>query len=85
MPPPLSTKGQFVLLVPERRKLKITPGERLPVDQRDDGVFLRPLHRAAGYELKPHPVSSLPRMVASTRPTRKVTVAEIARLNVELL
>ncbi len=81
----LSTKGQFVLPAAARRKLKLVPGERLTVELRDDGVFLRPLHRSAAYELKPHPVSGLPRMVALARPPRKVSAEEIARLHAELL
>ena len=81
----LSTKGQFVLPAAARRKLKLTPGERLSVELRDDGVFLRPLHRAADYESRLHPVSGLPRMVARTRPPRKVSAEEIARLNAELM
>lgn len=81
----LSTKGQVVLPAAARRKLKLALGERLEVEVRDGGVFLRPQHRSAGYAVKVHPVSGLPRMVAARRPARKVAAAEIARLHAELL
>jgi AbrB family looped-hinge helix DNA binding protein len=80
----LSTKGQLVLPALARRKLHLHPGERLGVELREGGVFLRPLKKAVAYELQPHPVSGLPRMVARGRPARKVTAGEIARLNAEL-
>jgi hypothetical protein len=63
----------------------LVQGERLSVELRDDGVFLRPQRQPAAYRLERHPASHLPRMVAVTRPERKVTAAEIARLNSELL
>ena len=81
----LSTKGQFVLPVPVRRKLNLQPGERLGVELLGDGIFLRPLKRVGAYELKKHPVSGLPRMVARGGTKHKVTAEEIARLNAELL
>ena len=83
----LSTKGQFVLSASARRKLKLAPGARLGVEVRADGVLLRPQRRSARYELERHPVSGLPRMIASTRSarTRKVSAVAIARLNAELL
>ena len=81
----LSSKGQLVLPPAARRKLKLSPGERLSVELRDDGVFIRPLHQTSEYELKPHPSSRLPRMVPKVRSSRKVTRDEIARLNAELL
>ena len=67
-----------------RRKLKLSAGERLSVELRDDGVFLRPVGQAADYVLERHPVSGLPRMRAR-RKGRKVTAEEIARLHAELL
>jgi AbrB family looped-hinge helix DNA binding protein len=81
----LSTKGQLVLPAAARRKLKLAAGERLGVELRDNGVFLRRLHHTAGYDVELHPVSGLPRMVARTRPSRKVSAEEIARLHAELL
>jgi AbrB family looped-hinge helix DNA binding protein len=81
----LSPKGQFVLPAAARRKLKLAPGERLAVEFREGGVFLRPQRRAARYEIKPHPVSGLPRMVAKVPRPRKVSSAAIARLHAELL
>ena len=81
----LSSKGQIVLPVAARRKLDLAQGERLDVELRDDGVFLRPARRRVAYRVERHPVSGLPRMVAVTPPARKVTAAEIARLNAELM
>jgi AbrB family looped-hinge helix DNA binding protein len=81
----LSSKGQVVLPAAARRRLHLIPGERLDVELRDDGVFLRPARPVAGYRLELHPDSHLPRMVAVARPARKVTAAEIARLHAELL
>lgn len=81
----LSSKGQVVLPAAARQRLHLTQGERLTVELRDDGVFLRPTRRPAAHRLERHPVSGLPRMVAVARPERKVTAAEIARLHGELL
>lgn len=81
----LSSKGQLVLPAAARRKLKLSPGEKLSVEVREDGVLLRPLNQTGEYDLRPHPVSGLPRMVPKVRPARKVTAQEIARLNAELL
>jgi AbrB family looped-hinge helix DNA binding protein len=81
----LSSKGQIVLPAAARRQLHLTQGERLDVELREDGVFLRPSRRRSAHRLERHPVSGLPRMVPLTRPARKVTAAEIARLHAELL
>lgn len=81
----LSSKGQLVLPVVARRKLKLFPGERLSVELRDDGVFIRAFNQTGEYNLQPHPTSGLPRMVPKVRPARKVSAEEIARLNAELL
>jgi AbrB family looped-hinge helix DNA binding protein len=81
----LSSKGQVVLPAAARRRLHLVAGERLDVELRDDGVFLRPARQNTGYRLEHHPVSQLPRMVPIARPARKVTAAEIARLDAELL
>ncbi len=53
--------------------------------QKYGGIFLRATRRSTAYRLERHPVSDLPRMVAVTRPARKVTAAAIARLNAELI
>ena len=81
----LSSKGQVVLPAAARKRLHLVVGERLDVELRDDGVFLRPTRQTTGYRLELHPDSHLPRMVAVARPVRKVTAAEIARLHAELL
>ncbi|MEO7412152.1 MAG: AbrB/MazE/SpoVT family DNA-binding domain-containing protein [Opitutaceae bacterium] len=81
----LSTKGQIVLPASARRQLRLSPGERLAVEVRDGGVFLRPFNQTSEYETQRHPTSGLPRMVPKTRPTRKVTAEEIARLHADLL
>jgi AbrB family looped-hinge helix DNA binding protein len=81
----LSSKGQLVLPAAARRKLKLAQGERLAVELRDGGVFLRPVGQAKKYRLTRHPVSGLPVMAAVGKVARKVTAAEIARLNAELL
>jgi len=81
----LSTRGMFVSPAAARRKLKLAPGERLAGSSsvKAESSFAQ-LRRTAGYELKTLPVSGLPRMVASARPTRKVLAEEITRLNAEL-
>lgn len=81
----LSSKGQLVLPAEARRKLRLHQGERLDVELREDGIFLRPVTRGSGYKVTKHPVSGLPVMTAVKRPVRKVTAAEIARLNADLL
>lgn len=81
----LSSKGQVVLPAAARRKLRVAPGDRLGVELRENGVFLRPLSHAVEYELQVHPGSGLPRMVARRKTGHKVTAEEIARLNAELL
>jgi AbrB family looped-hinge helix DNA binding protein len=81
----LSSKGQLVLPSAARRKLHLSQGERLSVEFRDDGILLRPVTQTKAYRVAKHPVSGLPVMVTTSRPSRKVTAAEIARLNAELL
>lgn len=81
----LSTKGQLVLPVAARRKLRLSPGERLNVELRDGGILLRPVTQTGRYRAGRHPVSGLPVMNAVKRPSRKVSAAEIARLNADLL
>ena len=81
----LSSKGQLVLPAEARRKLRLGQGEKLSVELREDGVFLRPVSGSGGYTAKRHPVSGLPVMKAVQRSERKVTAEEIAQLNAELL
>jgi AbrB family looped-hinge helix DNA binding protein len=38
----LSSKGQFVLPAPVRRRLRLKAGAKLELEERDGGVFLRP-------------------------------------------
>lgn len=80
----LSSKGQLVLPAEVRRQLGLNRGEALTIELRDDGVLLRPASRSRRYKTTRHPVSGLPVMTAVERPARKVTAAEIARLNAEL-
>ena len=81
----LSSKGQLVLPAAVRRKLHLNQGERLSVEVREGGIFLRPVAQARAYRTVRHAVSGLPVMVATARTGRKVSAAEIARLNAELL
>ena len=81
----LSRKGHVLLPASARRRLRHKPGETLSVELREGGVFLRPQSRSRRYKLVTHPVSGLPMMEARERPARKVSAAEIARLNAELL
>jgi AbrB family looped-hinge helix DNA binding protein len=81
----LSSKGQLVLPSAARRKLHLSRGERLSVELREDGIFLRPMTQQRAYRTAKHAVSGLPVMVATVRPARSVSAAEIARLNAELL
>jgi AbrB family looped-hinge helix DNA binding protein len=81
----LSSKGQLVLPAEARRRLKITRGERLSVEIRDGGVFLQAVRKVQHYRTRKHPVSGLPIMVAVKASGRKVTAAEIAQLNADLL
>jgi AbrB family looped-hinge helix DNA binding protein len=81
----LSSKGQLVLPSAARRKLHLSQGEQLSVEFREGGIFLRPVAQVRAYRTARHVVSGLPVMVAAARPVRKVTAAEIARLNAELL
>jgi AbrB family looped-hinge helix DNA binding protein len=81
----ISSKGQIVLPAEARKQLRLAQGERLAVELREGGIFLRPVSAERRYRMEVHPVSGLPVMVAVKRGGRKVTAAEIARLNAELL
>ena len=81
----VSSKGQIVLPAEVRRRLRLMKGERLSVEVKGDSVVLRPLAEPRRYQTSRHPKSGLPVMVASTPPGRKVTAAEIAQLNSELV
>jgi AbrB family looped-hinge helix DNA binding protein len=81
----VSSKGQIVLPAAARKKLRLAQGERLAVELREGGIFLRPVGEAHVYKPARHPVSGLPVMVAARRGGKKVTAAEIARLNADLL
>lgn len=81
----LSSKGQIVLPAAVRRRLHLAQGERLAVELRDGGVLLRPMNAPRAYKMVNHPVSGLPAMVPVGPRGRRVTAAEIAKLNAELL
>jgi AbrB family looped-hinge helix DNA binding protein len=81
----LSSKGQLVLPANVRRQLRLVKGARLSVEVRGDSVILRPVAHPRRYKTARHPKSGLPVMVALKPPRRKVTAAEIARLQAELL
>jgi AbrB family looped-hinge helix DNA binding protein len=80
----LSRQGHVVLPASARRRLARKAGETLSVELREGGVLLRPRPRTRRYALTIHPVSGLPTMAARKRPARRVSAAEIARLNAEL-
>ena len=80
----VSSKGQVVLPAAARQRLRLSQGERLAVELRDGGVFLRPIGAARAFRMVVHPGSGLPVMKPVARGGRKVTAAEIARLNAEL-
>lgn len=46
----LSSKGQLVLPAPVRRRLKLKPRATLELEEREDGVFLRPVKSASPFE-----------------------------------
>lgn len=53
----LSSKGQIVLPAPVRRRLRLKPGARLNLQEKNGGVFLSPV----GDELPPfEPIEYLP-------------------------
>jgi AbrB family looped-hinge helix DNA binding protein len=81
----LSSKGQLVLPAEVRRQLRLSRGQRLEIEVRDGAVVLRPASKVRRYKAGRHSVSGLPVMVAVDRPSRKVSAAEIAGLNAELL
>jgi AbrB family looped-hinge helix DNA binding protein len=81
----LSSKGQIVLPVAARRRLRLAQGERLTVEFHDGGVLLRPMNAPRAYKMENHPISGLPAMVSVGPRGRMVTAAEIAKLNAELL
>jgi bifunctional DNA-binding transcriptional regulator/antitoxin component of YhaV-PrlF toxin-antitoxin module len=81
----LSSKGHVVLPSAARRRLTHGRGVRVAVELREGGVLLSPRVRPRRYQPTLNPVSGLPTMAAQERPARKVSAAEIARLNAELL
>ena len=81
----LSSKGQLVLPAEARRKLRLSKGERLNVEVRDGGIFLRATREIRRYQLKKHPVSGLSVMMPVKAMERKVSAADIAQLNADLL
>lgn len=81
----LSSKGQLVLPAKVRKQLGLAQGERLTIEVRGGAVVLRPAKQLRRYRTVRHPKSGLPVMVAVGPPRRKVTSAEIARLNAELV
>lgn len=81
----LSSKGHVVLPSAARRWLSHSRDARLSVELREGGVLLSPRLRSRRYQSAVNPVSGLPMMAAQIRPVRKVSAAEIARLNAELL
>jgi AbrB family looped-hinge helix DNA binding protein len=81
----ISSRGQVVLPAEARRKLRLGMGERLAVELRDGGMFLRPLVAPRRYRMMTDTLTGLPVMRPVARGGRKVTPAEIARLQAELL
>jgi AbrB family looped-hinge helix DNA binding protein len=81
----LSSKGQVVLPAAARQRLHLTRGERLSIEVLKDGILLKPARSRRAYRSERHPISGLPRMVAVTPVAGKVTAAEIARLNAEMM
>ncbi len=81
----LSSKSRLVLPARVRRRLRLAKGERLSIKLRGRSVVLRPMVHPRRYRTARHPKSGLPVRVAVSPPERKVTAAQIARLNAELL
>ena len=81
----LSSKGQLVLPAEARRQLRLSKGERLNVEVRDGGIFLRAAREMRRYQMRKHPVSGLSVMVPLRATGRSVSAAEIAQLNADLL
>jgi len=81
----LSSKGQVVLPAEARRQLGLAKGERITVELRDGGIFLRAARETRQYRLTKHPVSGLSVMVPLKPGGRKVTAEEIAQLAADLL
>ena len=46
----LSTKGQLVLPAPMRRRLKLKARSKVEVEEREDGIFIRPARPARAFE-----------------------------------
>jgi AbrB family looped-hinge helix DNA binding protein len=46
----LSSKGQLVLPAPVRRRLRLKAKARLELEEREGGVFLRPVKAKTGFE-----------------------------------
>jgi AbrB family looped-hinge helix DNA binding protein len=81
----LSSKGQLVLPAEVRRKLRLSKGERIDVEIRDGGIFLKAARETRRYRLERHPVSGLSVMVRASPGKQKVTADQIARLAADLL
>lgn len=81
----VSSKGQIVLPAEARRRLRLARGERLAVELREGGLFLRPAQEPRSYRTVTHSVSGLPVMAAAKRGGCKVSAEEIAKLTAELL
>jgi AbrB family looped-hinge helix DNA binding protein len=52
----LSSKGQIVLPAPMRRVLGLKTKSKVLIEERDGGIFIRPLHRATRIQ----PIKYLP-------------------------
>ncbi len=51
----LSSKGQIVLPAPVRRRLRLKPRAKLELEEREDGLFLRPVAKARAIEPLDYP------------------------------
>ena len=52
----LSTKGQLVLPAPMRRRLRLKARSKVEVEEREDGILIRPARSARAYE----PIAHVP-------------------------
>lgn len=75
----------MVLPARVRRQLRLARGERLTIEVQGDSVVLRRVGERRRYKTARQTTSGLPVMVPLKPPARKVTAAEIARLNAEIL
>lgn len=46
----LSTKGQLVLPAPMRRRLRLRARSKVEIEEREDGIFIRPAKPARPFE-----------------------------------